>query len=292
MQVGPNLCQYSQVTLRGKELIHGSLVKSFIQSRTSMFIFASSAIAIGTLPVAGLYHDWADLQDGRVDAVLHVFLDRRVLLSLIYLAPILGLLWHLAEAIGANRTRAKIAMSIWIGLGFLAVFLAAMGSDFLQSEYNTNAYKRLTPDDYLYWIGPRENSSPEVLSILFRPNAFDHYSWARMTITELVFMVLMAAAAAWSLYYSHNKGPIRKAISVPVSLLIVLNLYVWIFAPWAFASDYDYFVGDRVLGAMANSLFIAHVDDPTAGITMLAYVISIVGMIICWRSKSTDDQSE
>ena len=229
-----------------------------------------------------------------MDEVFHYFYDQRGWLFLLYIAAILVLLWHLAQSIGSDLKRTVIAMAVWTTLGFCAVSLAALGSDFLQGEYNTDAYKRMTPDDYLYWTGVREweYSNPDVLQMLFRPNAFDNYTWARMNVAELGTMALMAAAAAGSLYALRRKRAILRAIVVPVSLFVILNLYVWVFAPWAYALDYDYFIGDRVLGAVADNFFVFYSDDPTAGIFVFANVVAIVGMILLWPPNSRSGRPE
>lgn len=237
--------------------------------------------------MAKLYHDAVHLDGGPLDEVFHIFFDLRDILSLALLVTIPILLWHLSRGIGENRARAVIAGITWAVIGCLAVFAAAAGSDFLQAEYNNDAYKRVTPDDYLVWIGPRDMADPAVLSILDRPHAFDDYGWTRMTVTELVIMVLMACAAAGTLYALRRRHAVFRVLAVPVSLLVMLNLYLLVFAPWAYHPDYDYFIGDRVLGSMADTSFILYSDDVTAGTAMFPFLVSLVVFSWLWRPQRT-----
>ncbi|MEP0211478.1 MAG: hypothetical protein ABJ370_10720 [Paracoccaceae bacterium] len=242
--------------------------------------------------MAGLYHDWVNLESGWLDYIFHIFWDRLGWFQLVYLVSILCLLWHLARSIGRDLRRATFASLIWSVIGIAAVVLSALGSDFLQSEYNTTAYKRLTPDDYLNWIRAPglEQGDPRSLLMLYRPNAFDNYTWLRMTGVEVVFMVLMASVAAWSIVFTNKRKPIFSVIAMPVSLLCMLNIYVWIAAPWSYHLDYDYFIGDRVLGTVADNFFIFFGNDPTAGITLFAYVLSIVWMVLAWKPNKEDSK--
>lgn len=260
------------------------------KSTASKWILSCLAICVGVFPLAGLYHDWANLQSGWFDDLFHVAANRLGLLHQAYLVSIIGFFWHLGRSIGHNHRRAAIAAVVWSLIGITAVFLAALGSDFLQAEYNTNAYKRLTPDDYLNWMSAPglEKGDPKALLMLFRPNAFNNYTWFRMTTVEVVFMVLMASTAAWSIVFMNKRNPKFSVAAVPFSLLLVLNIYVWIAAPWSFHLDYDYFIGDRVLGTVADNAFVFFDKDPTAGITMFAYVISIVLMVFVWKPSKAD----
>ncbi|MGB3313064.1 MAG: hypothetical protein WBB85_01530 [Albidovulum sp.] len=268
-------------------------MNKLLSSNPSKLFFAVAALCIGAVPLAELYHDWVNLEGGLFDELFHFLWGNLGILNLVYLISILGLLGHLSRSIGRDRKRAFVAMIVWSVIGIIAVGLAAIGSDFLQSEYNTDAYKRVTPDDYLTWIviPGLEPGDPQSVLVLNRPNAFSTYSWTRMTIVEVAYMIIMASAAAWSVLFVNRRNPKLGVAAIPISLIAALITYVWIAAPWAFQPDYDIFIGDRILGTMAFNAFVFFDSDPTAGLTMFAYVLSIICMVFIWKPLTADSRS-
>ena len=236
---------------------------------------------VGLLPMATLWHDWVKPEGGLLDGLFHTLYDLGGLLALCWLCAIMFLLWHLARLVWRRPGRVWALALVWSAVGLAAMASAAVLSPLLQELYNTDAYKRVTPEDYLFWIGPRGVSDPAVTGILWRADAFDHYGWTAMTVREAASLVVMSCVAAGTLGVVQRW---RAVVAVPAVLVGMLFVYRFVVAPWSYLADYDYFIGDRVLGSVADSGFVFVGDDPTGAIAVSWYVFSIIGFVLAWRT--------
>jgi hypothetical protein len=252
-----------------------------------------AGLICGSVPAFFLYHDWVRMDGNWLDAVLHFLADPVLPHGVVYLVSILILLDRLSLAIAADRRRAAVVAFVWVSIGLASIAVATYASDYIQTAYNDDAYRRIDPDNFVARIGIGEGTGRDELRILDNPEAFDNYTWRQIIAREVAFTVLMAVAAAIAMRLASSRRPMLGALAVPLVLAVLLVIYVDVVAPWAYVLDYDVFVGDNILGSVAGSAFVfsPFLSDPVGGAVVFLYVVSIAVMVRCWRPKAEDSKA-
>lgn len=138
--------------------------------------------------------------------------------------------------------------------------LTFLNHDFVQKGTNGPPYKRISPDDFreIIYIGPIANHDGSD----FYPNFLN----PNILITELLAVVFTVIASFGTIWLLRHQ-PRWATVITPLVIFACLWIYGDVFAPWAFIVDYDFFVGDMVLGAMTGEfMFVVFPFDNIATI--------------------------
>ncbi len=129
------------------------------------------------------------------------------------------------------------------------VVLTFVNHDFVQKGVNNSAYRRMSPDDFhevMYAGLTKVGDGPDFYPNFLNPN---------ILVTELL-AVVVTVIASFGTIWLFRRRPQRAAVFTPVVIFASLWIYGSVFAPWAYIPDYDFFVGDMVLGAMLGELIL------------------------------------
>lgn len=252
-------------------------------------VFPIAAVVGGAVYPFWLMHDVQDWQAGRPDNLLHTVRQAEGLFPA-YVVGVLGLIFMLARAVGNRPRRAIVLAAVWCGLGVGLATLAGSNLTVLQDTYNGWQYKRLTPDDYLFWLGARaeEERILGYVEGIFGPATEPEYTWSSMIRRENVWICVMGVLAAGTLCWLRRE-PWKAVWAVPVNMFLSLSVYVLVVAPWSMLLVWDEFVGDRLLGSVALQLFEPwELSGPSF---VYAYVLSMALFATVWTfsdAKRTD----
>ncbi len=167
---------------------------------------------------------------------------------------------HFSEPeIGRRRWRQSVVTLI--ATTCTAVGVTFLNHDFVQKGVNNSAYRRMSPDDFqeiMYAGLTKVGDGPDFYPNFLNPN---------ILVTELlavVFVVIASFATMWLF----RREPQRAAVFAPIICIACLVVYGTVFAPWSYIPDFDFFVGDMVLGAMTGelSVFIFPFDGVAAAV--------------------------
>ncbi len=186
-----------------------------------------------------------------------------IAISLLSVPCVPLLIWLVAERVGDQPRRWRSLSSVWVALGIACVLWTRW---FIVDLVDLTQGSRLWPTE----------ADPAVLRSLEHP---PDASWTadRIIVTELLFVVLIAISIG-VVFRSVRNAPIYAAFIVPVVTWTMLGVYQFA-APLSFVLDYDFFLGDLVLGAaFANLTFILPIDVIGSG--AIAFACLSMGLMI------------
>lgn len=178
------------------------------------------------------------------------------------------LLHRLAQRVREQPGRWRTATLVWVGMGVAAVVASARWHAAIATVVDGAAYRRLWPTG-----GAATPASDAAITEGFGPL----WSVGSVVSIELVAVVAVAVVAGLTLRVVRDDPPFA-AVAVPTSVFVVLALY-GLLTPWAVVADYDFFVGDALLGAMLFELglFFGPID-PLAAVAIGIGSLSIAAL--------------
>ncbi len=189
--------------------------------------------------------------------------------------PILVLL--LAEKVAERPARWRAATGLWLVLGIGLVLSVVSRMAYVSDAASSVASWRLWPTT-LSSDGRNTLAAYESLGG-FGPR----WTTGQVVASELLAVVTLALASGLALRRCARDGAPRLAVgAVPVAVMAVLLIYRMA-APWSFRVDFDFFVGDAVLGGtMGELLFFPAPFDPIGSLAIGLAAVSMGALIVVW----------
>lgn len=188
------------------------------------------------------------------------------------------LLALLADRVSRRPERWRVVAAVWATLGVGVVLVVTAAIEWVTERIGNAAYWRLWPTT----VGPGEQRMLDEIG-----GHGPGWTPTGITVRELSAVVLVALAAALALRWCARRGaaPVA-AIVVPVAVFIALLAYSAT-TPWSFRMDFDFFVGDAVLGATFGELvFVVAPFDPIGSIAIGLAALSMGALLAVWRPAS------
>jgi len=189
--------------------------------------------------------------------------------------PILILL--LAEKVAERPVRWRAASGLWLVLGSGLVLSVVSRMAYISDAASSVASWRLWPttlsSDGMDTLGAYESLGG------FGPS----WTTGQVIASELLAVVALALASGLALRRCAKDGAPRLAVgAVPVAVMAVLFVYR-LAAPWSFRADFDFFVGDAVLGGtIGELLFFPAPFDPIGSLAIGSAAVSMGALIVMW----------
>ncbi len=185
--------------------------------------------------------------------------------------PILFIL--MAERIAERPQRWRATTVIWAAAGISMVGVVARRAESASEAISSVAYYRLWPTRV---TGPIEVHLDNIGA------PWNGWTPAEIVAREMVTVVILATITSLVLRRCATTEPMLAGIAAPAAVMTVLIIYR-ISTPWAFILDYDFFVGDTLIGAtIGELLFFPAPFDPVAGIGIGIAALSMGGLILSW----------
>lgn len=186
--------------------------------------------------------------------------------------PILAVL--LTEKVSERPARWRVATGVWLVIGVATVVVIGTRMGALSETISNAASWRL-------WPTARSESTDRALDALggFGPR----WTLGWVVASELVAVGVVALASGLAVRRcARGAVPPLAAGAVPLAVAVVLLVYR-VAAPWSFRADFDFFVGDAVLGAtMGELLFFPAPFDPIGSLAIGIAALSMGGQIVAW----------
>lgn len=174
----------------------------------------------------------------------------------------------LAERVAAKPSRWKVLAGTWAVVGTLVVLFVARYQSTVAAVGNTASYQRLWPDQ------PVRESELEIVDGLG-----SRYTEFAVVTTEILIVFLIAIVSSLILRYAAIRIPWLAAAVVPVTVFGILVLYVALL-DYPFIPDFDFFVGDAVLGGTFAELLFAPAPFDMAGGAALGIAAATMGTFL------------
>jgi hypothetical protein len=190
--------------------------------------------------------------------------------------PVLFIL--MAERVAERPERWRQATAVWTILGGAIVLITATRAGAVSERISNAAYTRLWPT----------SSSDSVRIHLDELGGFgDSWTPTGIVARELIVVVVAAVVCGLTLRRCARPGIVAWAgAAIPVAAVTVLAGYA-IVTPWAFILDYDFFVGDSVLGGTLFELLAFPAPaDPIGAMAIGVAALSMGGLLLAWHHPS------
>lgn len=184
------------------------------------------------------------------------------------------LLVLLAERIADHPRRWRVATALWVVLGAVVVVITTSAIGPVGEIVSDPTYHRLWPTTL----------TTQQAGFVDEVGGFgSNWTPTQIVARELTAMVLLAVASGLTLRHCARIGFARAAAgAVPLAVIVVLVVYRTV-APWAFRVDFDFFVGDAVLGStLAELLFFIAPFDPIGSMAIGLAALTMGGLILAW----------
>ncbi len=184
------------------------------------------------------------------------------------------LIFLLAEKVVERPHRWRVAGVVWTVVGVALVLIVAARMVEVSAALSNVASWRL-------WPGPLGEGAERSLDELggFGPR----WTPAGIVVRELLAIVALAWGSALALRRcARDDVPVLGAGAVAVMVAGVLFVYK-LLTPWSFRADFDFFVGDAVLGAtLGELLFFPAPFDPIGSLAIGVAALSMGILIVAW----------
>lgn len=186
--------------------------------------------------------------------------------------PLLFIL--LAERVAERPARWGQATAVWAILGGAIVLITANRMEAVSERIGNAAYHRLWPTT-LSDAGQTHLNELGGFGAGWTPTG--------IVVRELIVVVVAAVVCGLAMRRCARLGGLAWAGAVvPLAALAVLVGYA-IITPWAFIMDYDFLVGDSVLGGtLFELLFFPAPADPIGAMAIGAAALSMGGLLLVW----------
>ncbi len=207
----------------------------------------------------------------------HDALEMAIWLTKLATVPaLLLLIILLAERFAERPSRWRQATTTWAIIGVATVALGTIAGSRIGRLTSDVTYARIWPGGTSE-VALRRYQELEGLS-----GSGTSWTVANVLSRELLAVVLIALVAGVALRLCSTWSPKGTAVVVPAVVLASLFLY-GIAAPWSFIADYDFFVGDAVLGSVRFELLFFFVPaDPLGGVALGVAALSMGGLLLAW----------
>lgn len=187
-------------------------------------------------------------------------------------APLL--LWFLAERVAERNQRWKMASGVWVVVGIASIGTAALFHRQSERGADGAAYSRLWPGmDVRSRVGG-DASLVETYG--------DDWTVVSMLTREALAVAVLALVAGLVIRMCARSKPAAAMVAVPISTVFVLWLYTLV-APWAMSIDFDFFVGDALLGATTlELLFFFAPFEPVGALGLAVANLTMGGLLGAW----------
>jgi len=185
------------------------------------------------------------------------------------------LVYLIAERVAERPSRWRTAAIVWVTAGFSSVAVVSSLALKISQASSNAAYWRLWPTD--------ESERARIhLSSVDAGHFDDGWGVGQIVGRELVAVIVIALLSSLVLRVAAGLSPSIAAAVVPTTIFLLLAVYVAI-TPWAFVMDYDFFVGDSILGATFGDLLLLPVPmDPVSGVALGVAATSMGGLLLAW----------
>ena len=208
--------------------------------------------------------------------VFRVFTYTAVFLTCALLAKTL-VSWQRAMFLGAAWSAIALGVA-----GFVWWYMANGGDVF-----NTPAIKRFVP-------GQVASFDPNwtVAEITLGREGAQAYTWSRAIITEFLALVLLSFLVAGFLRRCQKRARLKSAIWAPSVAMAAMTLYAATVAPWSIRADFDFFIGDALIGAMLFNGYGSVITLLSGGLTAPAVWVGLIAMVnvICIATWTHEQQ--
>lgn len=194
--------------------------------------------------------------------------------------PVLFIL--VTERVAERPARWRQATASWAILGAAIVSTTAALMEAVSERIGNAAYHRLWPT----------TSSDADQNHLDELGGFGGgWTPTGIVVRELIVVAVAAVVCGLTLRRCARSGAVAWAgAAVPLAAMTVLVGYS-IVTPWAFVMDYDFFVGDSVLGGtLFELLFFPTPADPIGAMALGAAALSMGGLLLAWGRSANRPQ--
>ena len=196
--------------------------------------------------------------------------------KLIMLGTFAVLVFWAGHAIACAPYRWIVAGSLWSLIGAISVASIGVAHGWIEELPRKSAFRRwqAEPDafvenlQYRHFIGwDLWHRVPDVLE------------------REMIFLFVVAWVTAGAIRISNRLKvtPVIAAFGVPLGLTVLYHTT----HPWSLTHDYDFFLGDAVVGgATGEFVFLLLPFDVVGAVVIAAAGVAMGGMILAWPSRS------
>ena len=187
------------------------------------------------------------------------------------------LLYFLGQRIREAPKRIVSASAVWAALGSTTVLLTrAFIDDVVGASNRASGIVRLWPEDFGH------NSDQETLLAGLTDRPGEAWTPGNMVALEIVSVVVIAIVAGATLWLLRRR-PIGLALLLPIVIFVALAVYDQSFAELGLVSDFDFLLGDIVLGAVwAELIFLPFPFDIAGSFAITAATLSLAALLWLW----------
>ncbi len=192
------------------------------------------------------------------------------------------LVFLLAQRVNEKPARWRAATIMWAAVGVAVIEITSTYALRINEAVNSAAYWRLWPTD--------ESTRTQQHLGSIEPGKLDS-SWTvdNVVYRERLTMVALALVAGLVLRYVSQRSAVLTALVLPIAVFVTLVGYA-MSTPWSFIPDYDFFVGDSMLGATLFELlvFVAPVD-PVSAVGLAVGAVTMALLLAAWGGPATTE---
>lgn len=179
-----------------------------------------------------------------------------------------------AERMGEHDHRWKQAAGLWVTIGVGFVSFIALFHTQRPWALGDSAQSRLWPGSD---VEGRLGGVPELLSVFD-----DDWTVGAVLSRELLAIVVIGVVISLVMRQAATRVPKLAAVLVPAATLALLYVYTKL-APWAMRIDFDFFIGDAVLGStLLELVFFAAPVDAVGAAAIACAALSMGALISAW----------
>lgn len=188
----------------------------------------------------------------------------------------------LAQAISKPPRRAIVLALSWTALGMALAGLIWVMSATSDSLYYTPAIKRFTPDTIF-------QADPDftIAQVALGTELAARYTWVNAISLEMIAILVSSLATAFCLKLVAGSRRGWLAYLAPIVSVMVFLAYAFV-APWSFDWDFDFFIGDALVGvtlfnaiSFPITLLYGNFTAPSVWVSLIA--ITNVALLMKWR---------
>lgn len=183
------------------------------------------------------------------------------------------LIYLLAERIAERPTRASLSAFIWATLGSVLILVMSRYGAVVSERVSNVASWRIWPGQPL---SVSETEALDEIGVLQNLPTVNEIVWREVIVVVLIALLV---GGAFRLCTAAPKAAVGL---VPITVFGSLVAYKAT-TPWAFIIDFDFFIGDMLLGAMLAELMFAFAPfDPLGAIGLALASFTMSSMILAW----------